>query len=613
MRGYESAPGPGAALSREHGLRAAAGAPIVVDQGLWGVMIASSKTDRQLPTDAEARIAAFTELVATAISNTESRAGLALMAEEQAALRRIAMLAAREAPPEEELFAAVVEEAQRVLPVEVVAMARFESDGTMTNVATSSGVGDRFPVGGRWSLGGDDVSTMVARTGRPARIDSYADASGSLAAAIRERGLGSSVGTPIVVEGRVWGVMTAASSPERRLPADTEARLASFTELVSTAMSNVQARAEVRRLADEQAALRRVATLVAREAPPAQIFSAVTEEVERMLGVAVSTMLRYEDDGTAIVVAGGRDGALQVGARMSLDGENVTGMVLRTGRPARIDDYPSASGFVGTEVRKLGFRSAVGCPILVAGRLWGALVAGSRQAVPLPETTEARFGQFTELVATAVSNIEARSELAASRARIVATADDERRRVVRDLHDGAQQRMVHTIILLKQACGALQDNGDPSAGLVSEALDHAERANVELRELAHGILPAVLTRGGLRAGVAALASRMAAPVDVDVSVGRLPATVEATAYFVVAEALTNVAKHARAGRAEVTAQVEDGSLAVQVRDDGVGGARRDGRGLVGLADRLAVLGGVLRIESPAGGGTLVAATIPLHG
>jgi PAS domain S-box-containing protein len=204
-------------------------------------------------------------------------------------------------------------------------------------------------------------------------------------------------------------------------------------------------------------------------------------------------------------------------------------------------------------------------------------------------------------------------ELRASRARIVEAADVERRRVVRDLHDGAQQRLVHTVIVLKLARRALERGEDDAPALLTEALDHAQRATAELRELAHGILPDVLTRGGLAAGVDALASRMPLPVELDVSVSRLPTAVEATAYFVVAEALTNVAKHARAGYAEVTARIEEGTLAVQVRDDGVGGARSDGSGLVGLADRLAALDGELRVESPADGGTLVAAAIPLPG
>jgi signal transduction histidine kinase len=201
--------------------------------------------------------------------------------------------------------------------------------------------------------------------------------------------------------------------------------------------------------------------------------------------------------------------------------------------------------------------------------------------------------------------------LAASRARIVAEADEERRRVVRDLHDGAQQRLVHTVITLKLAQRAVENEDKDSPALLTEALGNAEQAMAELRELAHGILPAALTQGGLRAGVDALASRMPVPVENGVSVDRLPSAVEATAYFVVAEALTNVAKHAHARHAEVTARIVDRILGVQVRDDGVGGARADGSGLLGLTDRLAALDGQLRVESPANGGTLVTAAIPL--
>ncbi len=241
------------------------------------------------------------------------------------------------------------------------------------------------------------------------------------------------------------------------------------------------------------------------------------------------------------------------------------------------------------------------------------MVATSPEAGSLPADTQSRLENFTELVATAISNTEARRELAASRARVVATGDKERRRVVRDLHDGAQQRLVHTIITLQLARRAVQNEGEDAAALLTEALDHAEQATAELRELAHGILPAALTNGGLRAGVDALASRMPMPVESGVSVGRLPAAVEATAYFVIAEALTNVAKHARAEHATVTARVEDGTLVVHVRDDGVGGAQRNGSGLTGLTDRLAALDGELRVESPANRGTVVAATIPLPG
>ena len=238
------------------------------------------------------------------------------------------------------------------------------------------------------------------------------------------------------------------------------------------------------------------------------------------------------------------------------------------------------------------------------------MIATSKGANPFPAETESRLQNFTELVATAISNTEARTELAASRARLVAAADEERRRVVRDLHDGAQQRMVHTVITLKLAEGELQDQGGRASELVKEALAHAQSASAEVRELAHGILPGVLTRGGLPAAIRALASRMTVPVEIDVSTPRLPEQIEATAYFVVAEALTNVAKHACAQHASVTGRVDNGGLRIEVRDDGEGGARTEGGGLIGLRDRVATLEGTLTVDSPPGGGTVVTATIP---
>jgi signal transduction histidine kinase len=257
-------------------------------------------------------------------------------------------------------------------------------------------------------------------------------------------------------------------------------------------------------------------------------------------------------------------------------------------------------------------RSSVGVPILVYGRLWGALAVHTKRPDPFPVDTAARLENFTELIATAISNIQALTELAASRARIVATADEERRRVVRDLHDGAQQSLVQMILTLKLALQAWQNDEEVDIpAVLSATLGQAQRATDELRELAHGILPAALSHGGLRAGVHELVSRMSVPVEERVSVGRLPAAIEATAYFVVAEALTNIAKHSHARGAAVTASVNHDTLQVRVRDDGIGGARPGGSGLLGLADRLAALDGQLRIESPAGGGTLVAADFPL--
>ena len=377
---------------------------------------------------------------------------------------------------------------------------------------------------------------------------------------------------------------------------------------LSTAIANSEAQAEVARLAEEQAALRRVATLVAQGVPADALFGAVCDEVEALAGAEVSAVVRFEADGT-VTVMGAHATRDPAGARLELDPDFVVAEVHRTGRAARFDtDDPAAPGM--SELVRAEHRSALASPIVLEGELWGAITTGSRER-PLAAGMEHRLADFTELVATAISNLQARTELAASRARIAAAADEERRRVVRDLHDGAQQRLVHTVITLKLAQQALAKGAENGPLLVQEALGHAEQAMAEVRELAHGILPAVLSRGGLRAGVAALSSRTRVPVEIDVSVDRLPAPVEATAYFVVAEALTNVAKHSSAGHAEVVARIQDGMLRVDVRDDGMGGASPDGTGLVGLADRVAILDGRLEVDSPPGGGTRVTAAIPL--
>ena len=523
----------------------------------------------------------------------------------------MATLVAQAVPPGE-LFAAVNAEVGRLLGADLTGMVRYDADRTVTVLAAWAAVGEIPDVRGRMSLEGDSTSAMIARTGRPAREDNWADVSGPIAERIRDRpGIKSTVGSPIVVEGRVWGALVVHST-RGPLAAGTEERLDDFTELVATAISNCEARAEVERLAEEQAGLRRVATLVAHDSPSADVFATVADEVGRLLRVDDTGLIRYEDDGTVTVVAGWGKlvEALPVGTNMSLEGTSVSALVLRTERPARIDDYSKADGPMADHMCSKGVRSAVGAPILVKGRVWGAMIIGSFDGEPLPADTELRVSQFCELIATAIANTLARADLAASRARIVAAADAERRRVVRDLHDGAQQRLVHTIITLKMARRALEDGDDPTP-FITEAAGHAQQTIVELRQLAHGLLPAILTNRGLPAAVKALAARMSMPVDVDVAVGRLPTTIEASAYFVVAEALTNVAKHARANRANVLARVEAGILRVRVRDDGVGGARPDGSGLLGLGDRLALLDGQLRIDSPPGGGTLVAATIPI--
>jgi signal transduction histidine kinase len=613
---FSGVPGTIADAARETGIRSCAGAPIIVDGDVWGAISTDSTDPEPLPDRIEDRLAGFTELIATAISNEAGREELARLADQQAALRRVATLVAR-GVPSSDVFAAVAREVGLLLGVDATHMARYEPGATATGVAAWSPGGAHIPVGRTVDLEGESVVGIVLRTRRPARMRSYADAPGPGAALGRELGLRSSVGAPIVVDQCLWGALVVSSKDDRPLPPATESRLAAFTELVGTAISNTEARMEAARLADEQAALRRVATLVARGVPEGELFGAVTEEVGRLLGGDLAGMIRYESDATVAPVAAWSAAGPHppLPDRWSTEEGDPTTMIAETRRAARVDDWTGVPGPISAFIRDVGISSSVGSPILVEGRLWGALAVHTKQLEPLPADTESRLENFTELVATAISNTQARSDLAASRARIVAATDEERRRVVRDLHDGAQQRLVHMILTLKLAHRAVQHEEEADApALLTEALDQAEQATDELRELAHGILPAALTHGGLRAGVDVLASRMPVPVDNRVSVGRLPAAVEATAYFVVAEALTNVAKHSRARRATVTARAEDGTLRVEVRDDGIGGALPDGSGLLGLADRLAALDGQLRVESPAaGGGTLIAADFPLPG
>jgi signal transduction histidine kinase len=376
-------------------------------------------------------------------------------------------------------------------------------------------------------------------------------------------------------------------------------------------------RSEVARseLAGEQAALRRVATLVARETAPEDVFASVTEEIGRLLGVDIATMLRFETDGTATVVAAWSDSRLYipVGTRVSLEGENVAAAVQGSGRPARIDDFTHRRGSLAASLRELGVRSSAGSPITVGGRVWGVMVTSSTSAARVAADTETRLGEFTELTATAVANAQARSELTASRARIVAAADEARRHIERDLHDGVQQRLVSLALGLRLLTDDAAGENDirPQLSQIEEGLVGAVD---DLRELSHGIHPAILSEGGLRPALATLARR--SPIPVELSIGgpdRLPEPIEVGVYYVVSEALTNVVKHAQATVVHVTLETHDSVLRVSARDDGVGGADPGcGSGILGLMDRVHALGGRIEITSPAGSGTTLLVILPLE-
>jgi signal transduction histidine kinase len=534
----------------------------------------------------------------------------------EAALRRVATLVAGAAPPDE-LFAAVAEEAGRLLGADFAHMAHYESDDSVTFVGAWSRTGDHFPVGSQWSLAGENLSAAVLRAGRPARIDGFADAPGPLAAASREMLVRSAAGAPIIVDGRIWGVMVTGSRLKRPLPPDTETRLASFTDLVATAIANAESHAGLTRLAEEQTALRRVATLVARGAPAEELFAAVTHEAGQLLQADQMTMSRYESDGTATILAGwSKIGAtLPVGARPRLGGENLTTIVSQTRRPARIDRFADAAGAPVAVIRDTGLRSGVGTPIVVQDHLWGVMIADSTHEQPLPPDTEARLASFTDLVATAISNAESRSDLDASRARIVAASDEARRRIERDLHDGAQQRLVSLGLALRTAQTAVPPQLGELEGQLENVADGLAKALDDLRQTARGIHPAILARGGLAPALKTLVRRSSVPVEVDVRAqARLPERVEVAAYYVVSEALTNAAKHAQASVVYVDAEVVDGALRLSVRDDGVGGADPvRGSGIVGLKDRVEALGGTITVQSPVGAGTALHVELPLAG
>jgi PAS domain S-box-containing protein len=367
---------------------------------------------------------------------------------------------------------------------------------------------------------------------------------------------------------------------------------------------------------DEQAALRRVATLVASGAQPEEVAQLVAEEVGRLLGANAAGLVRYDGGETATVVGRWNQRypkAFPLGKIVPLTGDTATAIVYRTGRPARTDDYEGAHGELAASLRRLGYRSAVAAPITVAGTLWGAVVATSA-GEPLSPDAEARIGDFAELVALALASADAREQLAASRARIVEASDAERRRLERNLHDGAQQRLVSIALALRLARGQLEVDTGAAGDMLDQAIEEVHRALEELRELARGLHPALLTERGLGAALTALAERAPLPVEIrEVPAERFTEPVEAAVYYLVSEALANVVKHAEASVATIAVRRDDGTLTAEILDDGRGGADPSGgSGLRGLIDRVEALGGRFEVESPLGRGTTVRVTLPLR-
>jgi signal transduction histidine kinase len=543
----------------------------------------------------------------------ERTAELLMANDELSALRRVATLVADGVQPQD-LFAVVAEEVARVIGVPLVSVVRYELDGTATECAGFSPEGPLFPVGKHWPLEGTNVLRLVRESSGPARIDDYSELEGEVADVVRRTGIRSTVGVPVVAAGRVWGTMVVSTTEHDPLPQGIEARLGDFTELLATAIENAESREALAELADEQATLRRMATLVAQGMRPDEIFSAVSEEVGRLVGSDAAAIVRFEDDPPAIVVVGVGQSipGIPIGTRWELDDALASTEVYRTGRSARIDarDRGSARGPIHEPALRQGFTSTVASPIIVEGHIWGTMSVSAKQ--PLPLDTERRLQKFTELVATAISNAESKSELAASRRRIVAASDEARRRIERDLHDGMQQRLVSLGLGVRAAEASVPpDRGDLRGELSRIAMGLADAVE-DLQEISRGIHPAILSKGGLGPALETLANRSTIPVELDVTTDtRVPKAIEVAAYFVASEALANASKHAQASRIAVSLAPRDGSLLLSIRDDGVGGADpARGSGLVGLADRVEALGGSINVQSRPGDGTQITAELP---
>jgi signal transduction histidine kinase len=371
------------------------------------------------------------------------------------------------------------------------------------------------------------------------------------------------------------------------------------------------------RVAEEQAALRRVATFVAGGPPPENVFGFVTEETAALFGAESAAIVRF-DHATERAVVVGRFGsfeAVQLGATYPIEDESVTGQVYRAGKPARIDDYEGKRSEIAKTVRQAGFKNTVGAPVTVGGRIWGAVIAGSNRLEPLPRGSEDRLADFAELVALAIAGADAREELSRSRARLVAASDTERRRLERNLHDGAQQRLVTLALSLRLAESTLPTDPEAARAHIVSAREELDLALEELRELARGLHPGFLTERGLAPALESLGERAPIPVRIEVETGgRCTEAVEVAAYYVVAEALANAIRYSGADVVDVSVALSNGTLAVEVADAGKGGAdAARGTGLRGLADRVEALGGRLEVESRAGEGTRVRATLPAGG
>jgi signal transduction histidine kinase len=524
--------------------------------------------------------------------------------EEQAALRRVATLIAA-GVADRELIVAVTHEIGRLFGADKANVMRWEAETIRVLGDWSSG-GSMLEQGRIYEYGGDTITARVVESGGPSRVNSRADLTSDFA---RQRwdelGIEASIGAPIVLDGRVWGVVTASRrNAGNPFPPEAEHRLGDFAALVAQAIANAESRREMAALIAEQSALRRVATLVAGGRPQSEVLDAITFEVGALFAATAVTFVSWAGVQDEVVVVAGWSAARASGARAGtaqrLSPGNATLAVLETGLVSRSEESPDGRG------------STIAAPVISHAQLVGALSAERAPGEPFPAEAEVRLRSFADLAGQSIANEQAQEELRASRARIVRTADETRQRLERNLHDGAQQRLVSVSIALRLAV-AKMPLSDEARGLITSASEELTLALSELRDLARGLHPSILTDLGLGPALESLARRAPIPCEVVNEIeNELPAQVQAAMYYVVSESLTNVAKYAQASRIDVFATHSEGVARVSVSDDGIGGANPDeGSGLGGLHDRVEALGGRLVVESSHGQGTRVLAEIPV--
>jgi len=501
--------------------------------------------------------------------------------------------------------------AARLIGGSHVAVLRFTDAAEVTVEVAWGGTAATTVVIDDWPLLDDPVARLLHDGAGPVREDGAAieGTAGGLRLRLAAR---SAVTVPVRVGDAVWGALSVLSSDPDPVAEHAEDTMAGFAQLIAAAVASAATRSSLKRVVDEQRALRRVAELVARSADPPEVFAAVAESLGHMIGVQGVKLLRYETDGTVTFLAswGPLDRDLTTGSVRPSHGTSVAGRILATGRAARVDGYGAEEGPIARELHARGIVSAVGAPVHIEGELWGALVVASADAV-LPADTEVRMTEFADLVALAIGNLESRRALLESRVRLVHTADETRRRLERDLHDGVQQRLVAVGMGIRgarqllEAGGAAEARMDGLVALLDETID-------QLRETSRGLHPAILSKSGLAAALRSLGRHSSIAIDLELSeLPRLPEHVEVAAYFVVAEALTNAAKHASATRVRVRVRFREDHLRIDLDDDGCGGADPErGSGLVGIRDRVEALGGTLGISSPHGDGTVLRVSLP---